>query len=109
LTERRELGLIVPSHLIMILKRIDVPCKARVPPFPFPEDEPMANEKIQPLAVRAATAAAMLNISQRTLYTLSRPRGPIRCTKLSDGPRAHRLYRVADLDAFLRGEPGTDE
>lgn len=52
----------------------------------------------RPLALRPREAAAALSISERTLWSLTAPRGPI------PAARAGRsvLYRVADLDAWLQ-------
>jgi hypothetical protein len=60
------------------------------------------SERIAPdvLAVDAKTAARMLSIGARKLWSLSAPRGPIPCAKV--GTRV--LYRVSDLDEWLRTE-----
>ncbi len=54
-----------------------------------------------PLALRPRQAATMLSISERTLWALTAPRGPIPCTRVG-GRGGIVLYRVADLDDWLR-------
>jgi len=61
----------------------------------------MSQPQTPPLAVRTREAARMLNISARTLFALTAPRGPIPCVKLG-GKRGSVLYRVNDLDAWLQ-------
>jgi hypothetical protein len=60
----------------------------------------MTNATTTPLALRPREAAAMLGISQRLLWSLTAPRGPIAATKLG-GKGGCILYRVADLEAWL--------
>jgi len=57
---------------------------------------------VEPLAVDTRTAAKMLSISERTLYTLTKE-GKIACRKV--GWRS--LYPVASLKAFLES-PNTE-
>lgn len=54
-----------------------------------------------PLALRPAEAAKALGISPRLLWGLTAPRGPIPCTRIG-GRGGCVLYRLADLDAWLR-------
>jgi predicted DNA-binding transcriptional regulator AlpA len=56
------------------------------------------------LALRPREAAALLSISERTLWSLTAPRGPIPCKRLP-GSRLV-LYSVADLQRWL--ESGSD-
>jgi hypothetical protein len=51
----------------------------------------------EPLAVNAAQAAQMISVSQRTLWGLTAPRGPIPAARIN----RRVVYRVADLDAYL--------
>lgn len=59
------------------------------------------------LAVDAKEAAAMLGMSQRTLWTLTNS-GEVPCVRYGTNRRSKR-YRVADLEEFLearlRGGP----
>ncbi|HMN95133.1 MAG TPA: helix-turn-helix domain-containing protein [Phycisphaerales bacterium] len=63
------------------------------------------------LALRPREAARALGVSERKLWGMTAPRGPIRCAKLG----ACIVYRVADLDAWLAAaaarsiEPGATE
>jgi hypothetical protein len=50
------------------------------------------------LALRPREAARMLSISERTLWSLTAPRGPIPCVRLTRGV----LYSVDDLRQWLR-------
>jgi len=61
----------------------------------------MSQPQTPPLAVRTREAARMLNISARTLFALTAPRGPIPAVKLA-GKRGSVIYRVNDLDAWLQ-------
>lgn len=54
----------------------------------------------QPLALRPREAARMLSISERTLWGLTAPRGPIPCIRLNRGV----LYSVDDLRQWLRDQ-----
>lgn len=67
--------------------------------------EPRIIESLQPVspgALNARGAAEYLGgISDRTLYSLTWPRGPIRCIR-PGGPRAPRIFPVAELDRYLR-------
>lgn len=56
-----------------------------------------ASTDVQPLALRPRAAAKALGIGERTLWNLTAPRGPIPVVKVGTA----RLYRVADLDAWL--------
>ena len=53
------------------------------------------------LALRPREAARALNISLRTLWALSAPRGPIPCLRIGHGRRQTVLYPVAELQAWL--------
>jgi len=55
----------------------------------------------QRLALRPREAAKVLGISERTLWGLTAPRGPIPAVKLGSGKRSGVLYRVADLENWL--------
>ncbi len=57
--------------------------------------------RLSPLALRPREAARALGISQRTLWALTAPRGPIPCVRIGSGKRSAVLYRVADLEAWL--------
>jgi len=66
------------------------------------------DENKTPLALRPREAAKALGISQRLLWDLSAPRGPISCTRIG-GRGGCVLYRVADLDTWLRQHSGSPE
>jgi hypothetical protein len=53
-----------------------------------------------PLAVDERTAAKMLSLSSRTLFTL-RKRGDIPAIKTGHGPKSRVIYSVAALEKFL--------
>lgn len=55
---------------------------------------------VDPLAVNARVAAAMLSVSERTLHDLTHPKGPIRCVRL----RQQRLFPIAELRRWLEHE-----
>ena len=61
----------------------------------------MEATRVHSLALRPREAAKALGISQRLLWSLSAPRGPIPCTRLG-GKGGCVLYRPADLDAYLQ-------
>ncbi len=52
------------------------------------------------LALRPRDAAKALGIGERLLWDLTAPRGPIPVARIGTA----RLYRVADLDAWLARE-----
>lgn len=56
--------------------------------------------KVQRLALRPKDAAAMLSVSTRTLYELTR-RGLIPCIRTGPQKGAAKLYRVCDLEVWL--------
>ena len=58
----------------------------------------MTDRTPTPLLVDARTAARMLSFSERTLWSLTAPRGPIHCIRVSK--RGVR-YAVADLERFI--------
>ena len=51
-------------------------------------------------------AAEYLRVSARTMYSLTRPRGPIPCVRC--GPRGVR-YTVAALERFIREQESDDQ
>lgn len=61
----------------------------------------MATELNEQLALRPREAANALGISQRTLWGLSSPRGPIPCLRIGHGKRQTVLYPVTELQAWL--------
>ena len=54
------------------------------------------------LLLNTRDAAAALAVSERTLWGLTAPRGPIPCVSIGRAVR----YDVADLRAFIDGEKG---
>ncbi len=50
------------------------------------------------LALRPREAAKAIGVSARTLWGLTAPRGPIPCARVGGCV----LYRIAELDAWLR-------
>ena len=54
-----------------------------------------------PLALRPCDAAKALGISQRTLWALTTPRGPIPCIRVGHGKRQIVLYPISELQAWL--------
>jgi len=58
------------------------------------------------LALRPREAAKALGISERLLWSLTAPRGPIPVVRVG----AARLYRLADLDGWLAraSRPGAE-
>jgi len=61
----------------------------------------MSTQNPSLLALRPREAAKVLGISQRTLWTLTTPRGPIPCVRVGHGKRQIVLYPVAELQAWL--------
>ncbi len=59
------------------------------------------NPVIQPLALRPRDAAKALGISERTLWSLTAPRGPIAATKIG-GKGGCTLYSISDLQNWLQ-------
>lgn len=55
----------------------------------------------EPLAVSAKVAARMLSISERSLFDLTSPRGPLVPVRIGNGRRKMLRFRVADLERFL--------
>jgi len=47
-------------------------------------------------------AAEALSISERTLWSLTEPRGPIPCVRIGRSVR----YHVADLEAYVEAQKG---
>jgi hypothetical protein len=62
------------------------------------------NEPVSPLTLRPHQAARVLNISVRTLWGLTVPRGPIPCLRVGHGRRKITLYVVDDLKVWLGRE-----
>lgn len=56
---------------------------------------------VTPLALRPHAAAKALSISERTLWSLTTPRGPIPCVRVGAGERQTVLYPVETLRAWL--------
>jgi hypothetical protein len=52
---------------------------------------------IAPLLLTARQAAAALSICEKSLYSLTQPRGPLRCIRLGKSVR----YAVTDLQQFI--------
>lgn len=61
--------------------------------------EPQVVVAVRPICVKARVAAQMLDISQRQLYELTAPRGPIPCVRMGN---SIRLFRVADLEKWAK-------
>jgi len=59
---------------------------------------PSYNTETIALSLRPREAARALGISERKLWDLTAPRGPIPCARLG---RNIVIYRVADLDTWL--------
>lgn len=55
---------------------------------------------LRPLAVEARTAAALIGVSERTLFDLTDPRGPIVPVRVG----IKRLFPVVELERWLREE-----
>jgi hypothetical protein len=68
----------------------------------------MAKQTFEFLALRPREAAKTLGIGPRTLWGLTAPRGPIPCVRVGHGNRQTVLYPVADLQAWLSRQAGTD-
>ena len=68
-----------------------------------PEATDDAQASPQPLAMRPREAAAALGISPRLLWSLTAPRGSIRCIR-PRGPRGSVIYATKDLEAWLDAE-----
>ncbi len=62
------------------------------------------NSNQAPLALRPRDAARALGISERTLWSLTTPRGSIPCVRCGHGKRRAVLYPLADLNAWLTRE-----
>lgn len=71
--------------------------------IPLPSSIVAAGAEVQPLrplAVDARTAAALIGVSERSLFDLTEPRGPIAIVRLPN----RRLYPVAELERWLTEE-----
>jgi excisionase family DNA binding protein len=67
----------------------------------------MANASITtPTILTLQEAADVLRVSTRTLYSLTRPRGPIPCVRC--GPRGVR-YSLAALQRFIAEQENSDD
>lgn len=53
------------------------------------------------LSLRPREASKVLGISERTLWSLTAPRGPIPCVRVGNGNRQIVLYPVAELQVWL--------
>lgn len=62
----------------------------------------MPSNTTTPLALRPRDAARMLGIGERTLWTLTAPRGPIPCVRVG----VCVLYPVPLLQAWLAEQAG---
>jgi excisionase family DNA binding protein len=59
----------------------------------------------EPEVLTIHEAADVLRVSTRTLYAMTKPRGPIPCLRV--GPRGVR-YTVAALQRFINEQEGVD-
>ncbi len=57
--------------------------------------------EVQPAVLSVREAARFLNISPRTLWNLTTPRGPIPCIRLGTGKRPRVLYPLEVLRTWL--------
>ena len=64
----------------------------------------MTQPSIKSLAYRPNQAAEALGISERTLWSLTAPRGPIPCIRVGKGKRQVVLYPVAALQVWMNQE-----
>jgi excisionase family DNA binding protein len=64
----------------------------------------MLKSNISPerLLLSVREAASLLNVSERTLWSQSFPRGPIRTVRL--GTSRRRLYSSRDLERFIESQ-----
>jgi hypothetical protein len=71
----------------------------------------MRTKPVDPLSLRPRDAAKALGISERTLWGLTAPRGPIPCLRIGNGKRQTVLYPVAELQTWLsrHAEKGGDQ
>ena len=53
------------------------------------------------IALRPREIAKLLGISQRTLWSLSFPRGDIPCARIGHGKRKSVLYSIVHVQAWL--------
>lgn len=61
-------------------------------------------ETVGALALRPREAAKCLGISQRSLWSLTSPRGPIRSKQAGSGNRRMVLYAVDELQRWLKSD-----
>ncbi len=64
----------------------------------------MRTPSIDSIALRPRETAKALGISERTLWSLSAPRGPIPCVRIGHGKRKSVLYSLACVQAWLAGQ-----
>ena len=69
----------------------------------------MSMPSIGPLAVRPRAAAKILGISERTLWSLSAPRGPIPCARIGHGKRKSVLYSLVHVQTWLADQTAKQE
>lgn len=62
------------------------------------------SSSIPTLALRSREAAAALGISERTLWDLTAPRGPIPCVRVGHGKRQSVRYPVTELQSWLSNQ-----
>jgi hypothetical protein len=58
------------------------------------------NNATRPIGLRPRDAAKTIGLSERKLWALTAPRGPIPCARIG----TCRVYRLADLDRWLATE-----
>ncbi len=58
----------------------------------------------EPLALRPRQAARLLGLSERWLWALTQPRGPIPCARVGSGRRKTILYPLAALRDWLAAQ-----
>jgi excisionase family DNA binding protein len=64
---------------------------------------PSTNSASPPLLVKSRAAATTLSVSERTLWALTAPRGPIPAIRVGRSVR----YSLADLRAWIDAQRGT--
>ncbi len=64
---------------------------------------------IDSIALRPREIAKLLGISQRTLWSLSAPRGPIPCARIGHGKRKSVLYSLVHVQAWLADQTAKQE
>jgi excisionase family DNA binding protein len=66
----------------------------------------MSTAQTAPTILTIQDAAELLKVSSRTMYSLTRPRGPIPCVRV--GPRGVR-YTMTALQAFIAEQERSEE